>query len=179
MGSMASQITTLTTVYSTVYSGADQRKHQSSASLAFVRGIHRGPVNSPHKWPVTRKIFPFDDVIMTRYWNGLSPDKFRMVNCLSSGKLKFQQPMLFPSRVNTSQIRHVFVCFLEQLKKLRIAWRNSFYLQTIINFNNSVVQWRHLAAVIWAITGPSNGSNPLFEPMLSYCQLDPQDFREI
>ena len=30
----------------------------------FVRGIHRGPVNSPHKWPVTRKMFPFDDVIM-------------------------------------------------------------------------------------------------------------------
>ena len=64
MGSIASQITSLTIVYSTVYSGADQRKHQSSVSLAFVRGIHRGPVNSPHKWPVTRKMFPFDDVIM-------------------------------------------------------------------------------------------------------------------
>ena len=64
MSSMASQITSLTIVYSTVYSGADQRKHQSSAPLAFVRGIHRGPVNSPHKWPVTRKVFPFDDVIM-------------------------------------------------------------------------------------------------------------------
>ena len=64
MGAMASQITSLTIVYSTVYSGADQRKHQSSASLAFVRGIHRGPVNSPHKWPVARKMFPFNDVIM-------------------------------------------------------------------------------------------------------------------
>ena len=64
MGATASQITSLTIVYWTVYSGADQRKHQSSASLAFVRGIHRGPVNSPHKWPVTRKMFPFDDVIM-------------------------------------------------------------------------------------------------------------------
>ena len=64
MGAMASQITSLTIVYSTVYSDADQRKHQSSASLAFVRGIHRGPVNSPNKWPVTRKMFPFDDVIM-------------------------------------------------------------------------------------------------------------------
>ena len=52
---MASQITG---------SGADQIKHQSSASLAFVRGIHRSPVNSPHKGPVTRKMFPFDDVIM-------------------------------------------------------------------------------------------------------------------
>ena len=64
MGTIASQITSLTVVYSTVYSGADQRKHQSSASLAFVRGIHRWPVNSPHKWPVTRKMFPLDDVIM-------------------------------------------------------------------------------------------------------------------
>ena len=64
MGATASQITSLTIVYSIVYSDADQRKHQSSASLAFVWGIHRGPVNSPHKWPVTRKMFPFDDVIM-------------------------------------------------------------------------------------------------------------------
>ena len=64
MGTIASQITSLTIVYSTVYSDADQRKHQSSASLAFVRVIQRGPVNSPHKWPVTRKMFPFDDVIM-------------------------------------------------------------------------------------------------------------------
>ena len=65
MGAIASQITSLTIVYSTVYPDADQRKHQSSASLAFVRGIHRGPVNSPHKWSVTRKMFSFDDVIMT------------------------------------------------------------------------------------------------------------------
>ena len=64
MGTVASQITSLTIVYTTVYSDADQSKHQSSASLAFVWGIHRRPVNSPHKWPVTRKMFPFDDVIM-------------------------------------------------------------------------------------------------------------------
>ena len=57
-------ITSLTIVYSIVYSVSDQRKHQSSASLAFVRGIHRWPVNSLHKWPVTREMFPFDDVIM-------------------------------------------------------------------------------------------------------------------
>ena len=56
MGAIASQITSLTTVYSTVYSDADQRKHQSFASLAF-REIHLGPVNSPHKWPVMRKCF--------------------------------------------------------------------------------------------------------------------------
>ena len=65
MGAIASKITSLTIVYSAVYSDADQSgKHQSSALLAFVRGIHRGPVNSPHKCPITRKMFPFDDVIM-------------------------------------------------------------------------------------------------------------------
>ena len=63
MDAIASQITSLEIVYTTVYAGADQRK-QSSASLAFVRGIHRWPVNSPHKGPVTRKKFPFDYVIM-------------------------------------------------------------------------------------------------------------------
>ena len=51
-------------VYWNVYSGTDQRRHQSSASLAFVKGIHRWPVNSPHKGPVTRKMYPFDDIIM-------------------------------------------------------------------------------------------------------------------
>ena len=69
MGSIESQITSLVIVYATVYSDADQSKHQSSASLAFVCGIHRRPVNSPHKWPVTRKMFPFDDGIMPNsYW---------------------------------------------------------------------------------------------------------------
>ena len=67
---MASQITSLLILYSSVYSGVDQRKHHSSASLAFVMGIHRWPVNSLHKGPVTRKMFSFDDVIMSR--NNLS-----------------------------------------------------------------------------------------------------------
>ena len=66
MNAISFQITSPTIVYSTVYSGTDQRKHQSSASLAFVRGIHRSPVNSPRKWPVTRKMPPFDDVIMPK-----------------------------------------------------------------------------------------------------------------
>ena len=64
MTMLASQISSLPVVCSIVYSDVNQRKHQSSASLAFVREIHRGPVNFPHKWPVTRKMFPFDDVIM-------------------------------------------------------------------------------------------------------------------
>ena len=64
MSAMGSQITSLTIVYSTVYSGPDERKHQSSMSLAFLRGIHWWLVNSSHKGPVKRKVVPFDDVIM-------------------------------------------------------------------------------------------------------------------
>ena len=63
MGAMASQITSFIIVYWTVYPGA-HKTHQSSASLAAAQGIPRWPVNSPHKWPVTRKMFPFADVIM-------------------------------------------------------------------------------------------------------------------
>ena len=67
MGAMASQITNLGIVYSTVYSGTDQRKYQSFAPLACVRGIHRWPVNSLHNGPVTQKMFSFDDVIIPYY----------------------------------------------------------------------------------------------------------------
>ena len=82
MGTIASQTTSLTIVYSAVYSDADQGKHQSSASLAFVRGIHREPVNSPHKWPVTQKLFPFDDVIMKQLnqWRCLSHCEVRLIS---------------------------------------------------------------------------------------------------
>ena len=85
MGEIASQITSLSIVYSIVYSDADQRKHQSSAALAFVRGIHRGPVNSPHKWPVTRKMFPFDDVIM--FWLIFSGETAWKVNFVDPARL--------------------------------------------------------------------------------------------
>ena len=64
LSAMASQTTGVLIVYSTVCSYVDQRKHQSSASLAFVRGIHRWPVNSPHKGPVMLKMLPIDDVII-------------------------------------------------------------------------------------------------------------------
>ena len=65
ISALVSQITSPMIACATVYSGVDQRNHKSSASLAFVLGIHRWPVNSPHKWPVTGKMFPFDDVIMS------------------------------------------------------------------------------------------------------------------
>ena len=93
MSAMASQITSLTIVFSTVYWGADQRKNQSSASLPFVRGIHRWPVNFPHKGPITRKMFPFDDVIMSSADNSssmhrpLSNETYRCT--LSKGRGQF------------------------------------------------------------------------------------------
>ena len=94
MTTIASQITSITIVYLIVYSGTDKRKHQSSASLAFVWGIHRGPVNSPNKGPVTRKMFPFDDVIMCGYptMDLLARD---IVECIISYTLDHKAQTLF------------------------------------------------------------------------------------
>ena len=85
MGAMASQITRLASDNPTAHSGADQRKHQSSESLAFVRGIRRWPVNSPRKGPVRREMFPFDDVIMilllTTILSSFRPSIYHMACC--------------------------------------------------------------------------------------------------
>ena len=84
MGAIASQITSLMIVYSTVYSDEDQRKHQSSTSLAFVRGIHQWLVNSLHKGPVMWKMFPFDDIIM----------HFHLVHGLAWGTWQARNPIV-------------------------------------------------------------------------------------
>ena len=89
MGTIASQITSLTIVYSTIYSDADQRKHQSSISLAFVRGIHRGPVNSMHKWPVTRKMFAFDDIIMVLKHQAISIHSAESISLVMDSSITF------------------------------------------------------------------------------------------
>ena len=68
MSAMASQITGVSIVCSAVCSGVHQRKHQSSVSLAIVSGIHWWSVDSRHKGPVTRKMFPFDDVFMRLHY---------------------------------------------------------------------------------------------------------------
>ena len=78
MGAMAFQITSLAIVYSTIYSGADQRKHQSSVSLAFVR-VFTGDQWIPHKRPVTRKMFPFDDLIMLNGDSYLGSDMYMLI----------------------------------------------------------------------------------------------------
>ena len=77
---MASQITSISIVYSTICWGEDQRQHQNSVSLAFVRRIHWWPMDSPHKGPITWKMFPFDDFIMTE----LDFYHFKILTCLGT-----------------------------------------------------------------------------------------------
>ena len=109
MGVIASQITSLTIVHSAVYSDADQRKHQSSASLPFVLGTHRGPVNSPHKWPVTQKIYPLDDVgminsIVTTVTHKYSVHKSNHTFVvIRTWKQRFMGPKWGPSRADRTQ----------------------------------------------------------------------------
>ena len=128
MGAMASQITCLVVVYSTVYSGADQRKHQSSASLCFVWGIRRWPVNSPHKRPVTRKMFPFDDVII--YCASASPWKWNL-NTMKNKFAVFVIQLFFNFNFNfnvktqwilRSFIQHVLTSCRWNLKVFGFAW---------------------------------------------------------
>ena len=73
------------------------KKHQSSASLALVRGIHRWSVNSPYKGPVTRKMFPFNDVIMNES-NSMSAT--RIFDDLFA--LRFNQTTDWPVKIDFS-----------------------------------------------------------------------------
>ena len=106
MGAMVSQITSPTIIYSTVYSGADQRKHQSTASLAFVRGIHRWPVNSPHKGPVTRKMFPFDGVMIVKFI------PFTVIHCHSFWFHHWIHQVVLPNYFRQIQQSAVFVIIM-------------------------------------------------------------------
>ena len=105
---MASQTTSILIVYSTIYWGADQRKHENSASLGFVRVIHRWPLNSPHKGPVTRKMFSFDVVIMTKKWRHRD----------------FQ--IMTPYRVIDNE-RYWFRLWLAVVRRQTITWTDMIY----------------------------------------------------
>ena len=140
MGAIASQITSLTIVYSTVYSGAYQRKHQSSASLDFVRANHRGPVNSPHKWPVTRQMFPFDDVIMPKYiFEKNGPKTVFVYNpfflyIVANNDLHLGR--WYKHQLDKSSIRHIFwYCIWSQLHLIELhskqihCWTRKYFSQ--------------------------------------------------
>ena len=165
MGAMASLITILTIVYSIVYSGANKKKQQSFASLAFVWGIHRGPVNSPHKWPVTRKMFPFDDVIMNNWCyiesqnslnidsgNGLLPDNTMLL---------FDKKYLIVSEILRTAINTfcVYLCRLLITKCIQdlYSWTDNHFAQgpNITTLKPSNTTWR----------GGTSWSNYMFQVM--------------
>ena len=123
VSAMASQITSLTLVYSSVFSGTDQRKHQSSALLAFVGRIHRWPVNSPHKGPVTRKMFQFDDVIMRTHVH----------LCVSTNR--------------AMGAAHLVSLGLNQVLDERVYW--CFWLLNILLTCNTFISMRYCRCIRW------------------------------
>ena len=118
MSVMVSLITSLTIIYSILYSGAHERKYQSFASLAFVRGIHRWPVYSPHKEPVTRKMVPFDDVIMSIHVAQSGP---------RGDNLQHQLSPLQTLIVKRGSVKHIWVMlsklhWCQQRQLVRLEW---------------------------------------------------------
>ena len=123
MSTIASRITGITIVYSTVYSGADQRKHQSSASLAFLRGIHRWPMNSPQKGPVTRKIFLLDDVIVTHENTVHHPIHILSTKAIAK-TIILLRIICFP---NLSIIESIYIYIMKTSYKCFIYYHNNLY----------------------------------------------------
>ena len=171
MSAMASQIISLTIVYSTVYSGTDQRKHKKFASLAFVMGIHRWPANSPHKGPVTRKMFPFDDVIMknqkvlfTNYHKRvhLALGMYLVINGQEStdDKCRF---IFLCGGFNTS--RRIYRHFVDDILQFISRWK---FLHFYSNFTEMCFWWsnrQHLGQIMAWRSRLDN--KPLFEPMMA------------
>ena len=142
MTMLASQITSLPVVCSIVYSDVNQRKHQSSASLAFVREIHRGPVNFPHKWPVTRKMFPFDDVIMM-----LDTQYIYVCNCLILLSCNSFWPIYALSDIGISCIdkhsRSVGKLVLNRWSWCYISIFNHLWFLVFLRLHDNVIKWKH------------------------------------
>ena len=151
MGAMASQITSLAIVYSTIYSGADQRKHQSSASLAFVRGIHRWPVNSPHTWPVTRKMFPFDAVIIhyrNQQFNWTFRNRLKW-NLNQSWNIFFSVSMFHMITPNIDVPRLITKpdCILKLIKRLHFSLCLLQTRHTEASPRVTWLQWRYMSVI--------------------------------
>ena len=145
MSTLASQITYMTIVWSTACSGIDQRKHQSSASLAFVKGIHQWLVDSPHKGPVTWEMCPFD-VIMSKMndkymhqWTW--PSLVQIMACLFDAKASiWTNHELFsigPFGLNFIEIRIKVQWFLYQKMRLKCHLHNGHHLVSASNVLHS------------------------------------------
>ena len=159
MGGTASQITSLAIVYSTVYTGVDQRKHQSSSSLAFVRGIHRLPVNSPQKWPVTRKLFPFGDVMICRICRCWSSNEFPRLDYVT----EYQGSIHSHCTLRPRQNGHLFAddtfkrIFLNENIRISIKISLKFVPNGLIN---------NIPALVLIMAWRRPGGKPLSEPMM-------------
>ena len=149
MTAMASQITGVLIVCWTVCSGADHRKHQSSASLAVVRGIHRWLVDSPHKGPVTRKMFPFNDVIVFGHHCAfICPRTIPTLGWLSAGMVigKLQVSIIwyhFYGSPITFQITS-FKIADKIYRNITVGWLGGFGKQKSHRINH-----QHLTCLMW------------------------------
>ena len=171
MGAIASQITSLTIVYLTVYSGADQSKHQSSASLAFVWGIHRGPVNSPHKWPVTRKMFPLDDVIMALWHcHHFTPDYYITVSRYSRAWYSQQSLDVIPwNWMTVIYLKHVTIIACTNRNTTLLMYYNS------LRHNNRCIH-EMLVYLKWGIMSLWFNSVPQLDILKSFFEENAKIF---
>ena len=124
MGPTASQITSLTILFFFDLD-TDQRKHQSSASLPFVRGIPRRPGNFPHKWPVTRKMFPFDNAIMSKIFHVY---KMRNRNLM----LAISKYVWNKEQIWSPASRYTFYCLSLPLINLSLALLKKIMLKLLL-----------------------------------------------
>ena len=130
MSMNTSQITSLMIVYSTIYSGADQSKYQSSASLTFVMGIHWWPVTCLHKGPVTRKMFPFDDFVMHRI------------------SVMIWEYLFIPSLIFSISLYQFLIkqqCYLRKQMRIIMEWNSTQTIQSWIT-----EYWWHILC-IWMV----------------------------
>ena len=148
MGVMASQITSVSFVYSNICSDADQRKYQSCTSLAFVRGLHPLPMNSSHKGPVMRKIFPFDDVIMKG---------FERAPC----SIPLYVWQMYPRGWSHERSFHFAVCGIERTSTQSSFWRRQNKANMMTSSNGNI--FRVTGPLCGEFTGP--GEFPTQRPV--------------
>ena len=181
MSAMASQITGVSIVCLTVCSGADQRKHERSASLVFVRGIHRWPVDHPHKGPLTRKMFPFDDVIMEK----VRRNRAHITRCTASYVAKINQ--ILYKQCRAAMVMQIEFCFINILR-LRQNGRHFADGAFKRNFLNEIVRIsklkffffffeislkfvpkgpiKNMSALVQIIAWSRQGDEPIADPMV-------------
>ena len=143
MSAVPSQITSVSIVYSTVCSGTDQRKHQSSASLAFVRVIHQWPVNSLHKGPVTRKMLLFDDIIVNEMLHYNDVIMSQLVSQITSLTIVYSTVYSRADQRKKSKLHVTGLCARNS------PGTGEFPAQMASNMENVSIWWRHHGSPGW------------------------------